>query len=188
MRAIRALVQRLRRSERGAAAVEFALVVPVMLALYLGTMEASLLISMDRKVQSVSGAVGDLVARSNGEIATSTLRDYFRAASGIMTPFTSDEVLQVVTAVRVSNTGTPTVAWSRQYINGVLSATTPYTAGARYPLPQAMVDISRGRMVIAAEASQSYKPLYGMVFNQAVNLYRSSFFMPRFGDDIAPPN
>lgn len=176
---------RLRMAERGAAAVEFALILPVMLLVYLGTLEASTLITMDRKVQSVAGAVGDLVARADETITSSQLQDYFRAASGIMTPYSPTDVLQVVTAVDVAADGTTSVVWTRQYLNGVYSATTPHTVGDDYPLPAEMTAISLGRMVIAAEASYSYTPLLGIVINQPIDLYRSSYFMPRFGEDIA---
>lgn len=174
---------RLWRAERGVAAVEFALVMPVMLLVYLGTLEASSLITMDRKVQSVAGALGDLVARVDQKVTASQLQDYFRAASGIMTPYSPTDVLQVVTAVKVVD-GVPEVIWTRQYLNGVYSSTTPHTVGDEYPLPAEMIAISDNRMIIAAEASYSYRPMLGIVLDMPINLYRSSFFIPRFGDDI----
>lgn len=189
MRAFRSrlteLSARLLRSDKGVAAVEFALVLPIMLVVYLGTLEASTLITMDRKVQSVAGAVGDLVARAEDQITASLLQDYFRAASGIMTPYSSANVLQVVTAIEVADDGATEVVWTRQYQNGVYSDTTPHTVGGTFPLPAAMSNIARGQMVIAAEASYTYTPLLGMVIEQPINLYRSNFFMPRFGGEIA---
>lgn len=185
MRLMRTLA-RLWRADRAVAAVEFALIMPVMLVVYLGTLEASSLITMDRKIQSVAGAIGDLVARADEKVSASQMQDYFRAASGIMTPYSSSDVLQVVTAVKVVN-GTPQVVWTRQYLNGAYSSTTPHTVGEEYPLPDEMVAISDGRMIIAAEASYSYRPLMGIVLNMPINLYRSSFFLPRFGKDIASP-
>lgn len=172
------------RSERGVAAVEFALVVPIMLVIYMGTIEGSALIAMDRKVQSVAGAVGDLVARADKTISESRIRDYFRAASGIMTPYDASGVEQIVTAVDVSSTGVTTVVWSRSYKNGNYSAVTSRVVGTPYPLPAEMIAISKGKMVIAGEASQPFRPLLGIVFNQTVDLYRSSFFLPRFEGTI----
>lgn len=176
---------RLVGAERGTAAVEFALILPIMLAVYIGTLEASTLITMDRKVQSVAGAVGDLVARVDESLTASQMQDFFRASSGIMTPYSPNDVRQVVTAVQVRNDGTTRVVWTRQYQNQTYSSTTPHSVGTPFPLPQEMIDISRGRMVIAAEASYSYTPLLGIVIRQPINLYRSSFFMPRFGGTIA---
>src|SRR5690606_26993438 len=73
--------RRLRRfshDRRGAAAVEFALVVPLLLLLYLGTVEASALYTVDRRIVTISGTMGDLVARVNGSISQATLDDFFQ--------------------------------------------------------------------------------------------------------------
>ncbi len=185
MKRLAQLLRRFPRAQHGVAAVEFALMLPMMLAIYIGAFEASALISMDRKVQSVSGSIGDLVARTNQSLTTAQMRDYFRAASGIMTPYSSDDVLQVVTAVSVDNNGRAVVVWSRQFTNGIYSATTPRAKDSVFPLPTEMANISKGQMVIVAEASYDYPPLFGLFFNQQVNLYRSSFFLPRFGGTIS---
>jgi Flp pilus assembly protein TadG len=178
------ILSRMRRAEGGSAAVEFALILPVMLLVYIGTLEGSMLITMDRKVQSVAGAVGDLVARADEQVTAAQMQDYFRAASGIMTPYSPDSVRQVVTAVEVRADGSTRVVWTRQYQNGTYSGTTPHTVNATFPLPAEMINIALGRMVIASEATYNYTPLLGVIFNTPVDLYRSSFFMPRFGGDI----
>jgi Flp pilus assembly protein TadG len=182
------LIRRFAGAQAGVAAVEFALVVPFMLVVYLGTSEASALITMDRKVQSVAGAVGDLVARENGTISSATLRDYFQAASGIMTPYTTTDIKQIVTSVKVETNGDTIVAWSREYLNGVMSVGTTYLENTPYGRASdmaSMTDIAKGSYVIVSEASYSYKPLFGLVFDKAVNLYRQSFYVPRFGEPIA---
>jgi Flp pilus assembly protein TadG len=171
--------------ERAAAAVEFALILPIMLLVYLGSVEGSTLIIVDRKVQSVASAVGDLVARSDGSVSTSSLQDYFRAASGIMVPYPSAGVRQVVTAVAVDASGRTSVLWSSQFQNGIYSGTTTHRVGAAFTLPAEMIAVSRGDTVIAAEASYDFQPLLGLVFDQEVELYRSSFYLPRFGGSIA---
>lgn len=176
-------LRRLRLAEGGAAAVEFALILPIMLLLYIGSVEASTLISMDRRVQSVAGAVGDLVARSNATLAAADLTDYFRAAGGIMTPYPSSELKQVVTLVNVDATGKATIGWCKQYVNGIYATCSDYPTG--YKLPAAMIAVAKGQSVIVATASYSYLPLYGIVIKQAVQLNRENYFMPRFGGTIA---
>jgi Flp pilus assembly protein TadG len=188
MKALRNLMIRLRqfrRGEDGVAAVEFALILVPMLLLYIGAMEASTLISMDRRVQSVSGAVGDLVARSDTTITAAMLTDYFRASGGIITPFPLAGLKQVVTQLQVSTDGkTAKVVWSRQYVNGIYGVGTDYPLNTLYPLRQAMIDVSKGKSVIVAEASYSYLPLYGIVIDKPIPLYRENFFLPRFGGTI----
>lgn len=176
------------KASDGVAAVEFALVLPIMLLVYIGTVEAGALISMDRRVQSVAGALGDLVARSPAEIPATTLQDYFQAASGIMTPFSADELTQVVTQVFVDEDGNAEVVWSRQYIDGNYAVGTQHTAGADFDLPDAMIDVALDSFVIVSETSYAYTPLYGIVFDQPITLYRENFYLPRFGGSISVVN
>lgn len=180
------LLARFAVERTGVAAVEFALVLPIMLMVYLGTTEASALISMDRKVQSVAGALGDLVARENATISRTTLQDYFQASSGIMSPYVPTGLKQIVTSVQVKADGTTVVAWSEPYTTGDAEMVAKgHEVGKPYALPRDMTDIAKGSYVIVSEASYSYKPLYGLVFDQAVDLYRESFYVPRFGEPIA---
>ena len=51
-RRLAAKIRRLRLVEDGVAAVEFARILPVLLLVYIGSVEASALITMDRRVQS----------------------------------------------------------------------------------------------------------------------------------------
>ncbi|WP_332701575.1 TadE/TadG family type IV pilus assembly protein [Devosia sp.] len=183
----RRLVQRLRQLrlvEEGTAAVEFALILPIMLLVYIGSVEASALISMDRRVQSVAGTLGDLVARADTTISAAALTDYFRAAEGIMTPYPADGLRQVVTQVAVDDAGNATVVWSRQYVDGEYGVGTERLLGDPYELADAMDTIARGNFVIVAEATNSYLPMYGFVFEQPIRLYRENFFVPRFGGSI----
>jgi Flp pilus assembly protein TadG len=182
-----ARLSQFRRDHHGVAAVEFALVLPVMLVLYIGAMETSMVITMDRKVQSVAGAVGDLVARTEGNISADQLRDYFQASSGIMTPYATTDLKQLVTLIEILPSGKTNVVWSREYFKGLLSIGTTRKANTPYPLPAQMVTISQNsdnKYVVASEALASYSPLSGLVFNKAVPLYRENFFTPRSGKTI----
>jgi len=173
------------RRETGVAAVEFALVVPLMLSVYLGCTEASALLTADRKVQSVAGAIGDLVARSNKSISADDLKDYFLASTSIMAPYDTSGLVQTVTAVSVAN-GSATVLWSARFKDGVLSKTVAeHPKDSTYDLPEEMKAIATGQTVISAEAEYGYRPLLGLVFKNALDLNRSALFMPRFGGTIS---
>lgn len=179
---LRALISRLRhlrRDEGAVAAVEFALILPFLLALYVGSIEASQLITVDRRITTIAGTVGDLVARSDGTITQSQLTDYFRAAEGIILPFSTTGLKQVVTSVYVNAAGVTSVQWSQPYNGG-----TAYVVGRPYTLPVEITNISRNAYVIVSETSYSYLPLLGIVFKTSVPLYRQNFHMPRFGAAI----
>ena len=186
LRSIASALFRFRDARTGAAAVEFALILPIMLLLYVGANEASVLISMDRKVQHVSGAVGDLVAREEDDITTSKLNDYVRVASGLVLPYVAQDMVQIVTQVKVSADGqTAVVDWSKAYKNQLAASSLARTPGSRVNLPDAVLAIAVDQHVIIAETSVPYIPLYGIVYTTPITLYRENYFLPRFGGRIA---
>jgi Flp pilus assembly protein TadG len=84
-------IRRFRSDKRGVSAVEFALILPVMLLLYAGTVEISEALSVDRKVNQLSATVGDLVAQRM-TMNTTEINNIFDAATAIMEPYDTSEV------------------------------------------------------------------------------------------------
>ncbi|GLQ53266.1 TadE/TadG family type IV pilus assembly protein [Devosia nitrariae] len=195
MRALRNLGRRFATDNSAVAAVEFALVLPVMLLLYLGTMEASALISMDRRVQTVAGTIGDLVAREDKTIPAARLKDYFRAAENIIAPFPTDKLVQTVSFISIDADGETLIEWSRRFTGAGAGEerdhTAGHTAGESYDLPEEITSLAENGYVVVSEASYSYTPLLGLVFESDFPLYRENFYLPRFGEkicyDAAPP-
>jgi Flp pilus assembly protein TadG len=178
-----AKLESFRIAQTGAAAVEFALILPAMLFLYVGANEASMLISMDRKVQLISGAVGDLVARTDADISSGDLQNYVDVAGGIISPYVVENMVQIVSQVKVEN-GKGRVVWSRGFDDQEPNPKLNRADGAEYVLPEAVTKIAEGDYVIVAETRLPYTPLYGIVYTSPVTLYRENFFMPRFGGEI----
>ncbi len=165
--------------EEAIAAVEFALITPFLLVLYMGSLEVSQIISVDRKMAAATGALGDLVARNNGSLSTDTLDDYFTAVGLIMTPYSADNLKQLVTVVFVDEDGDTSVEWSVAH-NGA----TAKTEGNEYILPSEITDIATNTYVIVAEAEMPYQPWGGYVIDSTITLYRQYFHLPRFGANI----
>lgn len=172
---------RFARNRRGVAVVEFALIMPVLLTLYFGTIEAASLYTVDRRVAAVAGAMGDLVSRTNGTLPSATLTQYFSAASGIMLPYTTTGLTQVVSVIAVSSTGVATVYWSRGYNGGTARA-----ANSSYPLAATLQinQVARGSYLVVSEIQYPYKPVYGLVISNTINLTHTEYFVPRFAAKI----
>jgi Flp pilus assembly protein TadG len=187
MRALIDLICRFGKNERATAAVEFALITPFLLTLYLGSMEAGALFTVDKRVNTISATVGDLVGQwdpDDGKLyttaTTDTLQTYFAAAKGIMAPYSTTGVKQVVSLIFVKSDGTTKVIWSKA--NG--TGATARTQGASYSALGASTmtnQVARGGCIIASEMSYSYKPLLGAVFTVALNLSHVNYFIPRYG-------
>lgn len=177
-------LRRLFTNASGVAAVEFAIAVPIMLVLYLGSVEGSTLIILDRKVQNAASALGDLVSRTDGTLSRSLLEDYFQAASGIIHPYAVGPIVQTVSGVEVMPSGESIVLWSRQYADGRLNSSGAHAVGTTLPLSKEMIDLASGRVVIVAEASYNYAPSFAVVIDQAVQLNRTSYHMPRTSQGV----
>lgn len=176
---LRSLLGRFGKAREGAAAVEFALILPFMLMLYTGSIELSDLINVDRRITVISSTVGDLVARKKNGITQADLNDYFTAAEEIITPYVTTGLKQLITCVKINAAGTTaTVQWSKGS-GGATERTGTVT------LPAAILNISKDKYVILSETEYSYKPLMGIVFQSALTMIRQQFHLPRFGGNIA---
>ena len=179
------VVRRFRNEERAVAAVEFALIVPFLITLYFGSLEAAALFTVDKRINSISSTIGDLVAQwdpDDGNLTTGTggtLTDYLNASTGILAPYSTTGLKIVVTMVQVKNTGVTRVVWSKA--NGAGTAKTVGNSYTNLGSTTQMNAVSRGGCVIAAEVTYSYLPVLGQVFKTALNLVHTNYFLPRFG-------
>lgn len=144
--------------ERGIAAVEFALIVPVMLMMFIGTVELSQAITVDRRVTSVASSTADLVARQK-TITTAQMASYMQAISQIMAPY-SGTPMKITVANVYATVAAPTtykVCWVYQYNSG---ANTSLQNGGTYPsadMPAGIV--VGGTSVVIVEVAYAYAPV-----------------------------
>ena len=116
------------RDSRGAAAIEFALVTPLMLTMYFGMVELSSGVAIDRKVTMVSHTLSDLVAQTTA-VSNADISNVFNASSAMMTPYLATPLTAKVTEVSIDNTGKATVTCSRAWTSGG-GVSTGYTQNA----------------------------------------------------------
>ncbi len=176
---IREKILGLHRSIEAVAAVEFALILPALMVLYMGSIEVSQVISVDRKMAVATGALGDLVAQSDEQLDEDVLDDFFEAVGLILTPFPADDLKQLVTLVFVDEDGDTEVVWSVGY-NGA----TAKVVNSTYTLPSEIIAIANETYVVVAESQLEYEPWGGYVLPGSFNLYKQFFHLPRFGVEI----
>ena len=165
--------------EGGLAAVEFALILPIMVVLWFGGVELTQGLSVDRHLNNLASSIGDLVSRTK-VLTTANIDQIFDIAPGAMYPYckndtecTADGLAMRVTAVDMDSGGTATVAWSRA------EGTTAYSDG------QAMNSIVPATLrvpdtqIIVAEVYYTYSPAIGYVVTGDVALNDRMFFVPR---------
>jgi Flp pilus assembly protein TadG len=170
-------IRRLARDTRGAAAVEFALVTPLMLTMYFGMVELSSGVAIDRKVTMVSHTLSDLVAQAQ-TVDNSYISNIFDASSAMITPYLATPLTAKITEVSIDNTGKATVTCSRSWTKSG-GVSTGYTKNAvvTSSIPAGL--IVNNTSLIWSEVTYLYTPTIGYVVKSAITLSDQFFARPR---------
>jgi Flp pilus assembly protein TadG len=159
----------------GMAAVEFALILPILVVLWIGGVEVTQALSVDRRLNNLASAIGDLTARSK-TMCYAKIDAIFDIAPGALEPFSTNGLGMRVSAVDVDDDGDAKVAWTRAegpiptgayQVNGSMNAVVPESL--RVPDSQ----------IIVAEAYYTYQPAVGYVITGEIELDDRMFFVPR---------
>jgi Flp pilus assembly protein TadG len=104
------MLKRFRRDERGVAAIEFALLFPIMLLLYFGTVEVTMAFLANGRASHVASVVGDLVTQTPS-FKQAEMTDIFAVGTSIMKPFPTASLKLQVTSIRADDKGAPQLVW-----------------------------------------------------------------------------
>ncbi len=162
--------RRLRADQRGAAAVEFAILAPIMITLYFGLVETSEAVLAERKADHAASAIGDLVAQSSGTVSTSDLDDIIAIGQTIMAPYTSTGLQVRISSLTPNSAGSPAVTWS--YGSGM----TKLSAGTTKTIP---ITISAGDSVILSELKYTFNSPVKYVLPNGVVFNETYYMRPR---------
>jgi Flp pilus assembly protein TadG len=169
-------LRRFAADQRGVSAVEFAILLPLMLTLYLGGVEVSQAVSADRKTTLVAHTVGDLTAQASN-VTTADMTNVLNAASAVAYPFAAANLRVTVSSVCINSTGTvATIAWSRT-LNGTARSGTVTSL-----IPSALMVASTS--LVWGEASYAYRPTIGWTITGTLNLGDKFFLRPRLSNSV----
>jgi Flp pilus assembly protein TadG len=174
--------RRLFGDNSGVAAIEFALIAPLMFFMLVGTVEMSQAITVDRRVTVVASTVADLVAREK-QFSKKDFDVVMEIIKVLMSPYDAAPLKITLLAVGAKVGATPTdptrVCWSEPYHGGVGT----YVVKQDYPLPAGIVD--PGGSVIVAEVSYTYTPLiFSHFITTAFPLADKFYLKPRVSNFI----
>jgi Flp pilus assembly protein TadG len=169
------LIRRLARDRSGVIAVEFALILPTLMVLFIGTFEASNLVRVKMKVDEAAPAIANLVALQVSTTGTLT-SDFCTGASYMLAPF-STAGLNVQVASVTNYNGTTTTDWTAN-CNNLSNPTSPVT------LASGLVP-NNGDTVIIVQTSYSYTAPVHMVLGSSYTFTNNGFARPR-GNKTVP--
>ena len=91
----------LRGNNSGVAAIEFAMIIPLMAVLLVGTNEFAAGVAVDRKVTMMARTLSDLTSQ-NTSVNDDKLTNFFNASKAIMTPYSSTPVEGTITELFIN--------------------------------------------------------------------------------------
>jgi Flp pilus assembly protein TadG len=173
------LIAQFRGDGRGTSAIEFALLLPVMLTLYIAGTEISNGIAIDRKVTLTARTVTDLVSRSS-TISTADMSDILAASAAVISPYVPNNLSFTVSEIYVDNNGNAKIwGFSCSYQG------TPRNIGDPVTLPPQLT--VNNSYLIWGEAQYNYTPPIAYVISGTLNLKDQIFLSPRMSSSVSGP-
>jgi Flp pilus assembly protein TadG len=161
--------------QRGVSAVEFALILPLMVTLYLGGVEVSQGIGGNRKVTMTARTVADLVSQA-ANINNADMTNSLNAAAAVMAPFPVANLKVTVSSVKIDASGVATIDWS-DTLNGAA-----HSPGSPVTLPTALA--IPNTWLIWGEVQYNYRPVIGYVVTGTLILKDQSYLAPRVSPQV----
>lgn len=170
------------RDRKGVSAVEFALVLPLLLLLYAGSVELSEALSVDRKVNQLASSVGDLVTQE-ATMNRTLMDNIFAATTAIMQPYPTAPVQIMVAAVNIQADGSQVVSWAEVQNDDdpPSGGNSPVAIPADIATPGSQVIIARSRYEFTSPFSDFMSTITGRTSYQFEHVF---IMRPRQGSTI----
>jgi Flp pilus assembly protein TadG len=163
------------RAKSGLAALEFALIAPMMVFLLFGSVELIDALGANRRAQNAASSLADVVARDT-EVTNDEVQGLWAAFDILLYPDSGADMQACITSVLIDAQGVPRTQWSeaRNGYSPCPAATGSLTAAMRTP----------GSSMIIASTTYSYTPPLNFLFTGPVNMRHTVYRRSRLVDPI----
>jgi Flp pilus assembly protein TadG len=175
-----ARLRRFKGDNGGVAAIEFAMIVPLMIMMFVGAVEFSQAITVDRRVSQVASSTADLIARTK-TMTTTDMDGVMQVVEQLVKPY--DHTLLKMTVLNVkaspSDVTDTRVCWAHAHNGGVGT----FNSNDPYSLPTGVVEA--GDSVIVADVKYAYTPLiFNMFITTTKDLTEKFYLKPRLSSFV----
>lgn len=165
---LRRVLGRFGGDRRGVSAVEFALLAPLMITLYVGCAEISDGVAADRKVSLTAAALANLAAQVT-TISSSDMTNILDASSAIIAPYSTSQLSITLSCINIDANRNATVKWS------VTRGGTARSGSITVPSALAVASTQ----LLLGEATYQYRPTVGYTVTGTLNLSDRMYMSPR---------
>lgn len=141
---------------RGVASIEMALIFPMMLIVFVGLVDASNLMTANRRVTLTASTLGDLVTQAPGEIWSTDMDGFFSAAQSIMDPFPADSIIMEFYTFKKSDEAAE-LEWSYSNSNQTCGAAPDEDN------PEMLKLMAEDNDVIVSRVCYNWEPVLGII-------------------------
>lgn len=183
---------RLAGDRQGAAAIEFAFIAPLLLALYFVTMEVSQAIEANKKVGRIGSMVADLITQQPS-INKAEVEAIMRIGEALLQPYNRTKPEIIVTAIQIDEDANPKVqvVWSRKLKDGTPGEGPAKKSATTVP-PKLNINDT---FLIRVESKLSYTPMVAWSTGEkealglaaafdSISMHESYYLRPRLSATI----
>ena len=189
LKGMRSRLRRFAAGEQGVTAIEFALVLPVVLLIMLGCFEVPRFVLVYQKIARTSSGVADLVAQADEPITKNQMGDIYTAAKIMMQPYdiVANGRIYVSSINNPSGTGV-TLTWQTNN-SGLVATASKLGAQGTNPTAKLPVTLVPGsnEEVLASEVYFNYTPVFPNLIYSGSQLYMIAYTRPRNKNLNTPP-
>lgn len=175
------IVRRFGASTRGVAAIEFAMIAPILAVMFLASLDGGRAIATYMKTRAVTFAVA-AITNQYSTIQASDMTSIVGAASKIMAPYTTTTTNPVITIsqITINSKGKATISWS--YSQGG----TARAQGSSITLPATALVVNSSYLILA-EVSYTFTPVFGLFTPGTLTFSDNLYVTPRISNCINYP-
>lgn len=173
-------VRRFLRDERGAAAVEFAFLVPLMLANLFGMVEVVELFDANARTQRSAAAASDVISRYPEQISGAQICDVFQGVRIVAQPQRTNDLKARITFITVDSVGRASVRWS-EAIGGLTEQ--PQNTNVTAEIPASLINVGTSDAIVRAEIELRYQPPILNAVTGPVTFRNVQYRRPRISTD-----
>ncbi len=167
------------RDKRGMGAVEFAILVPILLVTYIGVFELTVGFSTAKRVTRSVGAIADFVTQKP-TTSDDELSDMIHVARSYIAPYKTDGITIKINGIAIDSARSATIAWS--WADG----TTKSVVGDAVAVPEPILKAES--YLVQVEVSIPHELLMFMPTiawqSKTFPITRTNFFSPRIGKSV----
>ena len=168
-------LRRFAAARQGLAALEFAILLPMMIFMLFGAVDLIDAMGTNRRAENVAASLADVISRDT-EVSDDEVTGLWSAMAVLMAPDSATDMKARITSIEVVSSNSAQVVWSEGH------GMSAYSNGASFDLPADMM--LPGTSVILAETQFDYEAPLGILFTGSMRFEHTAYRRSRLVDPI----